>query len=56
MDTKSKQSANFFLFILRSITMETTEQTKAKSAVALATSVQTSSWIDLWVASSKIKD
>ena len=56
MDTKSKQSANFFLFILLYITMETTEQRKANSAVALATSVQTSSWVDLWVASSKLKD
>ena len=56
MDTKSKQSANFFLFILLYITMETTGQTKSNSAVALATSVQTSSWVDLWVASSKLKD
>ena len=55
MDTKSIQSANFFLFVLLLITMETTEQTNANFVVAIATSVKTLSRVDLWVASSKLK-
>ena len=56
MDIKSIQSANFFfLFVLLLITMETTEQTNANSAIAIATSVKPSYRVDLWVASSKLK-
>ena len=53
MAAKSIKSANFLLFVLL-ITEEITMQTKANSAVAIATSVKTLSRVDVEVVSNRL--
>ena len=53
MAAKSIKSANFLLFVLL-ITEEITVQTKANSAVAIATSVKTLSRVDVEVVSNRL--
>ena len=54
MAAKSIKSANFLLFVLLLITEEITVQTKANSAVAIATSVKTLSRVDVEVVSNRL--
>ena len=54
MAAKSIKSANFLMFVLLLITEEITVQTKANSAVAIATSVKTLSRVDVEVVSNRL--